>query len=140
MTCGTRNSILRMALSGFKTAVLAQLACTYPIVNALSCSFSINRHPRYRFHQIHCLTSFRKALQTAREGNEIGIDFHDDEHWPHCLWYMRQAILCFADDTLEMPMKVNGSNIITGQDDLHQCRDSGKLYALREKRGIWKEP
>ncbi|RDW58245.1 hypothetical protein BP6252_13656 [Coleophoma cylindrospora] len=92
------------------------------------------------FHQIHCLTSFRKALQNAREGNEIGIDFRDDEHWPHCLWYLKQAILCFADDTLERPMKVNGSNIITGQDDLHQCRDSGKLYALREERGIWKEP
>lgn len=96
--------------------------------------------PLYRLHQIHCLTSFRKALQNAREGNEIGIDFRDDEHWPHCLWYIRQAILCFADDTLEIPMKVNGSSIITGQDDLHQCRDSGKLYALREERGIWKEP
>ncbi|RAL12837.1 uncharacterized protein BO97DRAFT_450834 [Aspergillus homomorphus CBS 101889] len=40
------------------------------------------------FHQLHCLTAIRKALQSASEGKAIGMDWHDDGHWPHCMDYL----------------------------------------------------
>jgi hypothetical protein len=43
------------------------------------------------FHQLHCLTSFRTALQNSAEGRDIGEDWHDDPHWPHCFDYLRNA-------------------------------------------------
>jgi hypothetical protein len=30
----------------------------------------------------------RKALQSAAEGKKIGVDWHDDDHWPHCMDYL----------------------------------------------------
>jgi hypothetical protein len=30
----------------------------------------------------------RKALQSATEGKNIGMDWHDDGHWPHCMDYL----------------------------------------------------
>ena len=30
----------------------------------------------------------RKALQSAAEGKNIGVDWHDDDHWPHCMDYL----------------------------------------------------
>jgi hypothetical protein len=43
------------------------------------------------FHQIHCLQVVRTALQKARAGHDIGVNQHDDGHWPHCLDYLRQV-------------------------------------------------
>lgn len=40
---------------------------------------------------MHCLTMFRKALQDARDGKNIGTDWHDDDHWPHCMDYLLQV-------------------------------------------------
>lgn len=48
-----------------------------------------------RFHQLHCLAAMRKALQDAREGVDIGVDYRDDGHWPHCFDYLRKASLFF---------------------------------------------
>lgn len=100
-----------------------------------------------RFHQLHCLTSFRRALQNVREGVDIGVDQNDDSHWPHCLYYLRQAILCSADDTIErghsFGSKILANNtievvrwgIIDGITDWRTCRDSDKLYYLKAKQG-----
>jgi hypothetical protein len=44
-----------------------------------------------RFHQLHCLTSIRRAIQEAREGIDPGIDQNDNGHWPHCFDYLRQV-------------------------------------------------
>lgn len=76
-------------------------------------------------------------MQFAREGGQIGLDHHDDHHWPHCLYYLRQAILCNADGTIERaPPMVNGTRgMINGADDMRVCRDTSSLYDLREKYG-----
>ncbi|KIW94007.1 uncharacterized protein Z519_05323 [Cladophialophora bantiana CBS 173.52] len=89
------------------------------------------------FHQLHCLTSIRKIMQFAREGGQIGLDNRDDHHWPHCLYYLRQAILCNADGTIERaPPMVNGTRgMINGAHDMRVCRDPSELYELREKYG-----
>ncbi|PYH49296.1 uncharacterized protein BP01DRAFT_378865 [Aspergillus saccharolyticus JOP 1030-1] len=44
------------------------------------------------FHQLHCLTMMRQALQSASEGQDIGKDWHDDGHWPHCMDYLVKNI------------------------------------------------
>lgn len=109
---------------------------------------------RHRFHQLHCLSSLRTALQRATRNESIGMDFHDDKHWPHCLHYLRQAILCYADDTVELPTSwdivvdsgtANGDGIsqvtskrvgaIDGADDLRVCRKVDDLKRVVVERG-----
>lgn len=87
------------------------------------------------------------ALQRSREGEDIGIDINDDKHWPHCLWYMHQAILCAADSTIEMgqdwgsEVQPNGTvtairtGAISGKYDVRVCQDSDRLYRLRAEVG-----
>ncbi|KAG2157925.1 uncharacterized protein EDB93DRAFT_734307 [Suillus bovinus] len=80
------------------------------------------------FHQLHCLQMIRLAL----------IDGPND-HSGHCLNFLRQAILCNSDTTLD-PVYTNGS--ISGSDGLgvtHICRDWSQVYAYIEEnqRGPW---
>lgn len=83
------------------------------------------------FHALHCLAMFRKALQRASAGKNIGVDDYDDGHWPHCMHYMRQHIHCAADATVERLKFENGSlgaPSITGQYDVRKCGRSDRLY------------
>ncbi|KAK4499258.1 hypothetical protein PRZ48_009771 [Zasmidium cellare] len=76
------------------------------------------------FHQLHCLAGIRHALQRAKAGEDIGINDDDDGHWPHCFHYLREAILCAADDTVERQRFMNGSigtEWINGQWDVRTC-------------------
>lgn len=80
----------------------------------------------------------RKALQRARAGEDIGIDYRDNTHWPHCFHYLREAIFCSADDTIELPLLRNGSHkgSIDGTMGVRQCGNSEALYALRAQHGL----
>lgn len=105
----------------------------------------LNLHPR--LHQLHCLSALRTALQRVQRGEEIGLDYRDDAHWPHCLHYLRQGIICHADDTIELPYAWNSTidadgNVTTkrdgaidGSNDLRVCRDANELYRVRAERG-----
>lgn len=90
------------------------------------------------FHQLHCLSSLRMALQKASNGENIGVDWTDDLHWPHCLHHLREMILCFADDTVERGIVINGTrtNAISGARDVRMCRDPRPLYAKRKAQGL----
>ncbi|CZR59355.1 uncharacterized protein PAC_09247 [Phialocephala subalpina] len=49
------------------------------------------------FHQLHCLSSLRHAIQMAREGKDPGLDQKDNTHWPHYYivlggWHYRTRI------------------------------------------------
>lgn len=90
------------------------------------------------FHQLHCLSSLRMALQKASNGEDIGVDWKDDLHWPHCLHHLREMILCFADDTVERGIVINGTrtNAISGARDVRTCRDPRPLYAKRKEEGL----
>ncbi|KAF7187725.1 hypothetical protein HII31_11064 [Pseudocercospora fuligena] len=93
------------------------------------------------FHSLHCLAGIRKALQRASAGENIGKDAHDDPHWPHCLYYLRQSILCAADDTFELAYDIYGNlegDIAEGVYDRRTCRDPQPLYDLVRKYGIEK--
>ncbi|KAK1993873.1 hypothetical protein LX36DRAFT_585453 [Colletotrichum falcatum] len=110
------------------------------------------------FHQLHCLGILRGAFQMLHESTdshqpdlrETRIHRRDDEihrsasahelhynqdHWTHCFDYLRQAILCNADGTIEPP-KVNtdGHEIVDGMVE-RQCKDWGILYLASEQSG-----
>lgn len=78
------------------------------------------------------------ALQRSQRGEDIGVDDRHDAHWPHCLDYLRNSILCAADDTIERPRLNNGTvgpTIIQGILDPRQCGNSARLFDLRERYG-----
>lgn len=97
-------------------------------------------------HALHCLGGIRRAMQTARNdalsrnGHDIGLDYKSDPHWPHCFHYLRELILCHADDTIERAHFLNGTVSLAGQApaffegqlDVRQCRDSEKLFQTRK--------
>ncbi|KKA18174.1 hypothetical protein T310_7873 [Rasamsonia emersonii CBS 393.64] len=94
------------------------------------------------FHQLHCLAKMRLALQQAREGIDIGVDWRDDAHWPHCFDYLRSSIMCFADGTLERVTLQPGPRddgtfvkIIDGGVETRYCRDTRPLYELERQYG-----
>ncbi|KAG1735271.1 uncharacterized protein EDB91DRAFT_1295469, partial [Suillus paluster] len=85
------------------------------------------------FHQIHCLQMIRLALING-----------PDDHSGHCLNFLRQAILCNADTTLD-PLFVDPDGMMTGTDGLgvtHVCRDWTQVYAYivdNQKGHLWAE-
>ncbi|CAG8959441.1 hypothetical protein HYFRA_00001339 [Hymenoscyphus fraxineus] len=87
------------------------------------------------FHQLHCLVMLRDLLlnPTMAHASPTG-DWPDDNlHWLHCFDYLAQGVLCAADDTLEKPgftknTKGEVAVGIDGMNQIHQCRDSSKLW------------
>ncbi|KAI9065284.1 hypothetical protein FKP32DRAFT_512386 [Trametes sanguinea] len=70
-------------------------------------------------HQLHCLDVLRVAFVANRTGAA--------QHVAHCLRYLRQAVLCHADATLEPdePGVRDGrwEHAASGVDAVHRCRD-----------------
>ncbi|KAJ6276525.1 hypothetical protein J3E71DRAFT_245706 [Bipolaris maydis] len=78
------------------------------------------------YHQLHCVMTLRQAFLSLYQGREVYSDkAHETnlnetekmhmryQHANHCFDYLRQAIMCYADTTLE------------GVDELgltHQCK------------------
>ncbi|KAI0412909.1 hypothetical protein F5X98DRAFT_353427 [Xylaria grammica] len=90
------------------------------------------------FHQLHCLSSLRHAIQGAREGKDPGLDWQDNDHWPHCMDYLRKTLLCWADDLIERPFVFdNGtvSSFIDGAQDVRKCGDNRQLIQLMRDHG-----
>ncbi|KAI1427176.1 hypothetical protein F5Y12DRAFT_739085 [Xylaria sp. FL1777] len=90
------------------------------------------------FHQLHCLSSLRHAIQQAREGKDPGLDWQDNDHWPHCMDYLRKTLLCWADDLIERPFVFeNGtvSKFIDGAQDVRKCGDNRRLIQLMRDNG-----
>jgi len=50
------------------------------------------------YHQLHCLSALQTAMTTKTSGSSSSPM---DIHVQHCLNYLRQFILCSADDTVE---------------------------------------
>lgn len=93
------------------------------------------------FHQLHCVASMRNALQEAYDGKRPAFDWIENIHWPHCLDYLRKAILCYGDDTIERVTSIETFEGVTGAfingtDDVRACKKINGLYDMREKHGI----
>lgn len=68
----------------------------------------------------------RKAYFSVRAGNIDGID---PVHLTHCWDFLRQAIMCAADTSLEwLPAPPNDIGS-TGWGYQHTCRDFGAIHA-----------
>jgi len=83
-------------------------------------------------HQLHCLY----AVVEVYSGLKSNVTLPDDHHWHmiHCFDYMRQAIMCSADMSLEglettFPDHNGGSD---GWDSKHVCRDYSKVRSHLE--------
>ncbi|KAI0521164.1 hypothetical protein F5B22DRAFT_644412 [Xylaria bambusicola] len=91
------------------------------------------------FHQLHCLDMLRHGYYAA---TNLGRRKHDytsadtlrrslhDDHVQHCFDYLRQALMCSADPTLELRNASIGG--VTGWGSMHQCRDFGALQLWTE--------
>ncbi|KAL7946384.1 hypothetical protein V8C42DRAFT_352618 [Trichoderma barbatum] len=82
------------------------------------------------FHQIHCLVTIRTAFQTMN---------FDDHHLNHCFDYLRQAIMCTGDTTLEKVVADEKGVLkpdIDGWGTIHECKSWNMLYEFAESRRV----
>ncbi|KAF1736400.1 hypothetical protein CRV24_002007 [Beauveria bassiana] len=80
------------------------------------------------FHQIHCLVAIRTAIRTRT---------FNDQHLDHCLDYLRQAIMCTGDTTLEKVIKDDSGKTkpeIDGWGTVHECRSWHMLFEFAERQ------
>lgn len=81
-------------------------------------------------HQLHCL----RALNLAFDGSPIVTD----EHLQHCLNYIRQAVLCGADLTLESGDFAKRDFDEQRAGETHTCRDWSVVYrVMKENLENW---
>jgi len=89
------------------------------------------------FHQLHCLGMIRESYYASLQGRRPHI--HGDEalpdekleesqveHTGHCFDYLRQALMCAADMTLEWAAEVPPGGVpftVDGWGITHQCRN-----------------
>ncbi|KAM7212756.1 protein of unknown function (DUF3328) domain containing protein [Rhypophila decipiens] len=97
------------------------------------------------FHQLHCLNHLRRSL-AASAANPLEFQYlvpQLSHHWDHCFDYLRQALMCTADITLESlqePPKGNKSVPLTSVDGwgtTHLCRDYNvvRMWAESHRAG-----
>ncbi|MCJ1301985.1 hypothetical protein MMC08_004786, partial [Hypocenomyce scalaris] len=78
-------------------------------------------------HQLHCMGVLRNYTRAYETGLPIPSGGH--LHVRHCIEYVRQAILCTADTTLE---QANAGGAFNAQGAVHQCRDWNLVKAFLE--------
>ncbi|KAH8822038.1 hypothetical protein F5884DRAFT_689577 [Xylogone sp. PMI_703] len=94
------------------------------------------------FHQVHCLAIIRNAWFLVLENGPDALDKteafphhpHGDPlapHVQHCFDYLRQSLLCHADNTLEPFVKSDGFTLTnrgsSGWGAVHQCKSWDSL-------------
>lgn len=74
------------------------------------------------YHQIHCVNSLRFSYTVARDGLVTDPDILKKKipHDNHCFQFIRQSIMCRADNAL-VPLKNNASLAAQGFGNLHRC-------------------
>jgi hypothetical protein len=77
-------------------------------------------------HQLHCvywvMSEYHRVLHHGPNGEEYFIDpTHNSYHTSHCFNYIRQAILCGLDTTLEGGGE--GVGVADGSGQSHVCRN-----------------
>ncbi|KAK5736621.1 hypothetical protein LTR17_007278 [Elasticomyces elasticus] len=89
------------------------------------------------FHQLHCVMHIRHHLwsleQAATDNNATAL--HDlakgNDHINHCFDFVRQALMCNADLTLEWPRSIQDegkTGFVDGNNIPHQCKDWTEIY------------
>ncbi|KAK4206801.1 hypothetical protein QBC37DRAFT_300044, partial [Rhypophila decipiens] len=91
-------------------------------------------YPPSVFYQLHCLKSIRKHY-SALQSNTPLVD-PVENHVDHCFDYLRQAIMCSADMTLEKArVEPDGHRRkVDGWGTTHQCRNWGQVLKIVAER------
>lgn len=95
--------------------------------------------PRVRavsvFHQLHCLNELRlgycsKSDSTSMQGRGSPDHHHSSAHARHCFDYLRQALICASDTTLERLQSDSRGELpsVNGWGTLHQCRNHEEVF------------
>lgn len=95
------------------------------------------------FHQLHCLyhisASFDKLVLQLREHN-FTVDEYMLGHNNHCFDYLREAVICAADTTLEGQAQRHGGAKVPGTDGtggMHVCKDYDAVVSWMEERSLY---
>ncbi|KAF8067800.1 hypothetical protein FPV67DRAFT_1158098 [Lyophyllum atratum] len=75
------------------------------------------------FHQFHCLRAMEIRLR------DRNASYIDAEHYAHCLNYLRQTLLCDANDSLEEGDFMERNLDVDRIGDTMVCRDWEAIYA-----------
>jgi len=86
-------------------------------------------------HQLHCLAVLRHVIMKYEVHSKSR--FAGDGHEYHCLDYIRQAILCAGDTTLDHAEGSDRKSGFSGAGATHQCRDweAIKAFAVEMREG-----
>ncbi|CAK7224651.1 hypothetical protein SBRCBS47491_005622 [Sporothrix bragantina] len=102
------------------------------------------------YHQLHCLAAIKSKMSRLQDwyngDNDkeylrfaLGEDQVADKHIYHCFDYLRQALLCHGDTTLEKARVVvdqqGNPHTVRGVDGwgvTHECRDVDSIYAFAD--------
>ncbi|ODA83224.1 hypothetical protein RJ55_01735 [Drechmeria coniospora] len=57
-------------------------------------------------------------------------------HVSHCFDYVRQALMCRPDLTLEGPVHVNGRLLVVGWESPHQCQSWDTIWKYFEEHSV----
>ncbi|KFX99147.1 hypothetical protein V490_01923 [Pseudogymnoascus sp. VKM F-3557] len=103
----------------------------FPISNTDKEIYSISM-----FHQIYCLVILKDAF-----GRDGGKNEHvaAENNLAHCFDYLRQAIMCTGDTTLETALVDENGEVIPGFDgwgDTHECRSYEAIFDFAEEHRI----
>jgi len=96
------------------------------------------------FHQLHCLAALKSAFEAFyRQSNADSSVFTGHihgkrkpfDHTYHCFDYLRQAIMCSGDTTLEKAIVEDGKVIadVDGWGVQHECRNYDYIFAWAEE-------
>ncbi|KAL1586399.1 hypothetical protein WHR41_05290 [Cladosporium halotolerans] len=98
------------------------------------------------FHQLHCLNHVRTFLFTLKAGMDYNNTVetydsllkHQEDHVYHCFDYIRQALMCNADLTVEWPKtEANGERVaVDGWGVQHQCKNWDSVLEFMGKYRI----
>lgn len=84
-------------------------------------------------HQLHCLQQMREALSTPRHSKR------PIPHFEHCLHYLRQTYICYADAFLEEGDFLTRNFTVERVQDTRKCRNWQPLFSFaNENFEDWK--
>ncbi|KAF1924090.1 uncharacterized protein M421DRAFT_95647 [Didymella exigua CBS 183.55] len=95
------------------------------------------------FHQMHCLHHISMTMDSLAMQLHAGnttVDQYALVHNDHCFDYLRNAIMCMADMTLEGQIEGDGSDGEAGTDGtgaMHVCRNWDEVVRWAEGRRLY---
>ncbi|KAK1056857.1 hypothetical protein LTR74_014601 [Friedmanniomyces endolithicus] len=98
------------------------------------------------FHQLHCLANIRAHLLTLqaamdRENRDEIYDFllkPQEGHVWHCFDYIRQALMCAGDMTVEWPRTEEDGRrfAVDGWGVTHECKDWDAIMTFMKEKSV----